>query len=151
MDMMTDHGSERNQSLAKRYGFWLATAVSFVAIGLNLTTVWQLCIISPAIGSLLFIKERARLAWWSGFLGVGLAWFTIVVIYIAAQPAMVVADFLMWIIAGSPGLGWIAIVLTVGIGACLGGFGGVIGFAVQRVISKGSPGASDDKGQLNQR
>ncbi len=141
--MMTEHGSERVQSLAKRYAFWLATAVSYAAILLNLTTIWQLCIIPPVIGSLLFIKERARLAWWSGFLGVGLAWLTIVLYYIATQPAMVVADLLIWIIIGEPGLGWVAIVLTVGIGACLGGFGGVIGFAVQGVLSKASAGDSE--------
>ncbi len=141
--MMTEHGSERVQDLAKRYSFWLAAAVSYAAILLNLTTIWQLCIIPPAIGSLLFIKERARLAWWSGFLGVGLAWLTIVLYYIATQPAMAVADFIMWIIAGSPGLGGIAIVLTVAIGACLGGFGGVIGFAVQRSLSKASTGTGE--------
>ena len=143
--MMTKHGSERVQGLAKRYAFWLATAVSYAAILLNLTTIWQLCIIPPAIGSLLFIKERARLAWWSGFIGVGLSWLSILLYFIATQPAMVVADFIIWIIVGSPGLGWVAIVLTVAIGACLGGFGGVIGFAVQRALSKGSPGASEAK------
>nr|MDO8087436.1 hypothetical protein [Candidatus Sigynarchaeum springense] len=141
--MMLTRGSEKLQAIAKKHAFWLAAAVSFAAILLNLTTIWQLCIIPPAIGSLLFIKERARLAWWSGFLGVGLSWLTIVLYYIATQPAMVVADLLIWIIIGEPGLGWIAIVLTVAIGACLGGFGGVIGFAVQRAISKDSMGNAE--------
>jgi Na+-transporting NADH:ubiquinone oxidoreductase subunit NqrD len=63
--------------------------------------------------------------------------------HIATQPAMAVADLLIWIIVGSPGLGWVAIVLTVAIGACLGGFGGVIGFAVQRALSRGSAGAAE--------
>ncbi|MBN2152269.1 MAG: hypothetical protein JW839_12535 [Candidatus Lokiarchaeota archaeon] len=138
--MMLTRGSERSQALAKCHAFWLAAAVSYAAILLSLTTVWQLCIIPPAVGSLLFIKERARLAWWSGFLGVGVAWLTIVLHYVATQPAMLVADLLTWIIIGDAGLGWIGAVLTVGIGACLGGFGGVIGFAVQRVLSKDSAG-----------
>ncbi len=140
--MMTEHGSEGTRGALTKYAFWLATAISYAAILFNFTTIWQLCIIPPAIGSLLFIKDRARLAWWSGFLGVGLAWLSIVLYFIATQPAMAVADFIMWIIAGSPGLGWISIVLTVLIGACLGGFGGVIGFAVQRALSRGSSGAS---------
>ncbi len=138
--MMLRHGSERMQAISTKYAFWFAMAISYAAILFNFTTIWQLCIIPPAIGSLLFIKERARLAWWSGFLGVGLSWLTIVLYFIATQPAMVVADIIFQIIIGDPGLGWIAIVLTFGIAACLGGFGGVIGFAVQRVLSKDSAG-----------
>ncbi|MEX2682930.1 MAG: hypothetical protein Q6373_015175 [Candidatus Sigynarchaeota archaeon] len=141
--MMLTRGSERLQAIFTKHAFWLAAAVSYAAILFNLTTIWQLCIIPPAIGSLLFIKERARLAWWSGFLGVGLSWLTIVLYYIATQPAMALADKLIWIIIGEPGLGWIAIALTVAIGACLGGFGGVIGFAVQRLLSKDMAGAGD--------
>nr|MDO8113807.1 hypothetical protein [Candidatus Sigynarchaeota archaeon] len=134
--MLTRKGTEQAQSITKKFGFLLAILVSYGAILLALTRIWQLCIIPPAIAGLLFIPERARLAWWSGFIGVALAWLTIVLYFVATQPAMQVADMLMQIIIGRPGLGIIGLVLTIIIGACLGGFGGLIGFAIQTLLVK---------------
>jgi hypothetical protein len=145
MTMMTRVGSERVQDKVTTHGFWFALAMSYCAILLAFTTIWQLCIIPPAIAGALFIKHKVSIAWWSGFIGVAAAWFTLVVYFISTQPAMQVADLIMAIIIGSTGLGWVAIVLTIVIGACLGGFGGVLGFAIQ-AMSSTKRGTAEAKG-----
>ncbi len=114
-------------------GFWIAIAISYTSLMLALTTIWQLAIIPPAIGGM-FVKKRAAMAWWAGFAGVILAWGTLLLVSIVTQPAMTVADLLMTIIAGASGLGSVALVLTLAIGGCIGGLGGVAGFAIGKLV-----------------
>ena len=127
--------SEKVDSIIARHGFWICLLISYGAILLNFTGLWQLCIIPPVIGGF-FIKKKASIAWWAGFLGVLVAWLTLLLYFISTQPALELADLLMEIIIGSPGLGIVGMVLTLVIGGCLGGFGALIGFSVMQVLQK---------------
>ena len=130
-----------------KFSFWLAMIVSYAAILLFMTRIWQLVLIAPVVGGLLFIKEKASLGWWSGFIGVALATLTILLYFVATQPAMQTMDLLMAIIIGSTGLGWVGFLLTIVIFACIGGFGGTIGFAIQALVQKREDGKqSEDRG-----
>jgi len=132
--VMTLTRNEKIQRIVAKASFWLSVLVSYAAILLFMTRIWQLVIIAPVVGGLLFIKEKAGLGWWSGFIGVALATLTILLYFVATQPAMQTVDLLMAIIIGSAGLGWVGFLLTIVIYACIGGFGGLIGFAIQKLV-----------------
>ncbi|MHA1700150.1 MAG: hypothetical protein ACTSWN_15010 [Promethearchaeota archaeon] len=117
----------------KKYSFFIALAISYSAILLTFTGLWQLIIIPPIIGGM-FIKKKTRLAWWSGFTGTCLAWLTILFSFMATQPILDVADLLMGVIIGSSGYAAIAIALTLSIGGVIGGIGGIMGFSIKSLI-----------------
>jgi len=144
---MAKVSNEKVQKLVSKASFWLAVLVSYSAVLLFMTRIWQLIIIPPAIAGLLFTKEKASLGWWSGFIGVALATLTILLYYVATQPAMQTVDLVMAIIIHSTGFGWVGFLLTIVAFACIGGFGGIIGFAIQALVQKREPGKQPESNE----
>jgi hypothetical protein len=109
-----------------------------LAILLSLTTIWQLCILAGIFtGVVLAIKKqhllKARLTFLIGLLSVVLAWMTILIVLMIIQPTFALIDLILAYIIGSKGMGIIGLILTLVIGSLVGGFGGLIGFALYKV------------------
>ena len=81
-------------------------------------------LIAGVFGGLL--TRRHRLAFLAGLLGVGIAWTGIFAFLAATAQAMAVANFFIALL-GLDGMGWLVIVISVLLGAFLGGFGGIFG------------------------
>ena len=114
---------------------FLPAVVVTIIFGLvfQLAGDWKLMLIAGALGAL-FIR-RIRIAFLVGFLGVGIAWSILFgYMYITAQ-AMAVADIFIGLL-GLSGLGILVIVISVLIGAMLGGFGGILGRALYELIDE---------------
>lgn len=123
-----------SKDLITKYDSYWALIISYVGgLLLTFTTIWQLCIIPPVIAGFL-IKKKARFAWWAGFFGILLAWLTFILYFMATQPVAQLIDILIQIIIGSPGLGFIAVVLALLIGGLVGGTGSFIGFSISRFL-----------------
>ena len=124
-------------------GFLAALVITIVfSLALQLAGDWKLMLIAGALGAL-FVR-RIRKAFSVGFLGVGLAW-TILFVYLAlTAQAMAVANIFIGLL-GLEGLGAVVIVISVLIGALLGGFGGILGRALYEFIDEVLP--SDDGAQ----
>jgi len=97
---------------------------------------WMLMLFAGALGAL-FVR-RIRKAFLIGFLGVGLAWSILFVYLSITAQAMAVANIFIGLL-GLEGLGALVIVISVLIGALLGGFGGMLGRALYEFIDEFLP------------
>ena len=101
---------------------------------------WMLMLFAGALGAL-FVR-RIRKAFLIGFLGVGLAWSILFVYLSITAQAMAVANIFIGLL-GLEGLGALVIVISVLIGALLGGFGGILGRALYEFIDEFLPSDSE--------
>jgi hypothetical protein len=108
-------------------------------IALQLAGDWKLMLIAGALGAL-FVR-RIRRAFLVGFLGIGLAWGLIFVYLSVTAQAMAVANMFIGLL-GLEGLGAVVIVISVLIGALLGGFGGMLGRSLYELIDEFLPSSS---------
>ena len=108
-------------------------------IALQLAGDWKLMLIAGALGAL-FVR-RIRRAFLVGFLGIGLAWGLIFVYLSVTAQAMAVANMFIGLL-GLEGLGAVVIVISVLIGALLGGFGGMLGRSLYELIDEFLPSGS---------
>lgn len=108
-------------------------------IALQLAGDWKLMLIAGALGAL-FVR-RIRKAFLVGFLGIGLAWGLIFVYLSVTAQAMAVANMFIGLL-GLEGLGAVVIVISVLIGALLGGFGGMLGRSLYELIDEFLPSSS---------
>ena len=124
-------------------GFIAALVITIVfGIVFQLAGDWKLMLIAGALGAL-FVR-RIRKAFLVGFLGVGLAWsFLFGYLLITAQ-AIAVADIFIGLL-GLSGLGALAIVISILIGAIQGGSGGMLGRALYELLDEFLP--SDTGGE----
>jgi hypothetical protein len=110
--------------------------VLVIGMALQLAGAWMTMIIAGAFGGL--FTRRHRLSFLSGLLGVGLAW-TFLFIYLSATAhAMEIADFFISQL-GLSGMGALVILISVLIGAFLGGFGGLLGRSLIELIDEFLP------------
>jgi len=109
---------------------------------LQLAGSWMLMLIAGALGAL-FVR-RIRKAFLIGFLGVGLAWSILFAYLVITSQAMDVANIFIGLL-GLEGLWIIVIVISVLIGALLGGFGGVLGRALYELIDEFLPSDTGDE------
>ncbi len=113
-------------------------------IVLQFSGQWVLMLIAGALGAL-FVR-RIRKAFLVGFLGVGLAWGILFAYLSVTAQAMAVANIFIGLLGESlVGLGIIVILISVIIGALLGGFGGMLGRALYELIDEFLP--SDSGGE----
>lgn len=117
---------------------FLPALVITIVFGLvfQLAGSWMLMLIAGALGAL-FVR-RIRKAFLIGFLGVGLAWSLLFVYLVTTSQAMDVANIFIGLL-GLDGLGIIVIVISVLIGALLGGFGGMLGRTLYELIDEFLP------------
>jgi hypothetical protein len=121
-------------------GFLPALVITIVfGIVFQLAGDWKLMLIAGALGAL-FVR-RLRKAFLIGFLGIGLAWGILFVYLSLTAQAMAVANLFIGLL-GLEGLGVIVIVISVLIGALLGGFGGLLGRAIYEMIDEILPSGS---------
>ena len=124
-------------------GFLAALVITIVfGLALQLAGDWKLMLIAGALGAL-FVR-RIRKAFLVGFLGIGIAWSILFVYLSIAAQAMAVADIFIGLL-GLSGLGALVIVISVLIGAMLGGFGGMLGRALYELLDEFLP--SDSGGE----
>ena len=118
-------------------GFLPALVLTIVfGIIFQFTGNWMLMLFAGALGAL-FVR-RIRKAFLIGFLGVGLAWSVLFVYLSLTAQAMAVANIFIGLL-GLDGLGALVIVISVLIGAMLGGFGGMLGRALYELIDEFLP------------
>ncbi len=118
-------------------GFLPALVITIVlGIVFQLAGNWMLMLFAGAFGAL-FVR-RIRKAFLVGFLGVGLAWSVLFVYLSLTAQAMAVANIFIGLL-GLDGLGALVIVISVLIGAMLGGFGGMLGRALYELIDEFLP------------
>ena len=123
--------------------FFQALILTIVfGIVFQFTGQWILMLIAGALGAL-FVR-RIRRAFLVGFLGVGLAWSILFVYLTVTAQAMAVANVFIGLL-GLYGMGILVIVISVLIGAMLGGFGGMLGRALYEFIDEFLP--SDSGGE----
>ena len=124
-------------------GFLAALVLTIVfGLALQLAGDWKLMLIAGALGAL-FVR-RIRKAFLVGFLGIGIAWGILFTYLSLTAQAMAVADIFIGLL-GLSGLGILVIVISVLIGALLGGFGGMLGRALYELIDEFLP--SDTGGE----
>ena len=115
-------------------GFLPALVITIVfGIVFQLAGNWMLMLFAGAFGAL-FVR-RIRKAFLVGFLGVGLAWTILFVVLAITAQAMAVAEIFIGLL-GLYGLGALVIVISVLIGAMLGGFGGMLGRALYELLDE---------------
>jgi hypothetical protein len=115
-------------------GFLAALVITIVfGLALQLAGDWKLMLIAGALGAL-FVR-RIRKAFLVGFLGIGIAWGILFVYLALTAQAMAVADIFIGLL-GLSGLGALVIVISILIGALLGGFGGMLGRALYELIDE---------------
>ncbi len=117
---------------------FLPALVITIAFGivLQLAGNWMLMLFAGALGAL-FVR-RIRKAFLIGFLGVGLAWSILFVFLSVTAQAMAVANIFIGLL-GLEGLGALVIVISVLVGAMLGGFGGMFGRALYELLDEFLP------------
>jgi len=121
-------------------GFLPALVITIVfGIVFQFTGDWKMMLIAGALGAL-FVR-RIRKAFFVGFLGVGLAWSLLFVYLLMTAQAMTVANFFISLL-GLDGLGVLVIVISVLIGALLGGFGGILGRSLYEFVDEFLPSES---------
>ncbi len=121
-------------------GFLPALVITIVfGIVFQFTGDWKMMLIAGALGALLV--RRIRKAFFVGFLGVGLAWSLLFVYLLMTAQSMTVANFFISLL-GLDGLGALVIVISVFIGALLGGFGGMLGRALVEFVDEFLPSES---------
>ncbi|MBY8996283.1 MAG: hypothetical protein KGD60_01030 [Candidatus Thorarchaeota archaeon] len=118
-------------------GFLPALVITIVfGIVFQLAGNWMLMLFAGALGAL-FVR-RIRKAFLIGFLGVGLAWGILFVYLALTAQAMAVANIFIGLL-GLDGLGALVIVISVLIGAMLGGFGGMFGRSLYELLDEFLP------------
>ena len=110
---------------------FLVTTV--IAIVLQLSGAWMTMLIAGALGAL--FTRRHRTAFFAGFIGVAIAWTVIFVYLSLTAQALVIAEFFIGLL-GLSGLGWLVIVISILLGAFLGGFGGLLGRSVIELVDE---------------
>jgi len=124
-------------------GFSAALVITIVfGLAFQLAGDWKLMLIAGALGAL-FVR-RTRIAFLVGFLGVGIAWSILFVYLSITAQAMAVADIFIGLL-GLSGLGILVIVISVLIGALLGGFGGILGRSLYELLDEFLPSDSEEK------
>ncbi len=119
--------------------------VIVVGIALQLSGAWITMLIAGVLGSL--FTRRHRHSFLAGLLGVGIAWGLIFAYLAATAQAMAIADFFISQL-GLSGMGWLVIVISVLLGALLGGFGGLLGRSVVELIDEFSSGGEQRIGPV---
>jgi hypothetical protein len=115
-------------------GFLPALVITTMfGLALQLAGDWKLMLIAGALGAL-FVR-RIRKAFLVGFLGIGIAWSILFVYLSITAQAMAVAEIFIGLLDLS-GLGALVIVISVLIGAMLGGFGGMLGRALYEFLDE---------------
>jgi len=75
-----------------------------------------------------------------GLLGIGIAWALIFAYLSVTAQAMAIAEFFIVLLAETlSGMGWLVTVISVLLGALLGGFGGLFGRSLVEIIDALSP------------
>ncbi|TFH10706.1 MAG: hypothetical protein E4H14_02055 [Candidatus Thorarchaeota archaeon] len=121
-------------------GFLAALVITIVfGLAFQLAGDWKLMLIAGALGAL-FVR-RIRKAFLVGFLGVGIAWGILFAYLALTAQAMAVADIFIGLL-GLSGLGALVIVISILIGALLGGFGGMLGRALYELLDEFLPSDS---------
>jgi len=124
-------------------GFLAALVITIVfGLALQLAGDWKLMFIAGALGAL-FVR-RIRKAFLVGFLGIGIAWSILFAYLAITAQAMAVADIFIGLL-GLSGLGALVIVISILIGALLGGFGGMLCRALYELLDEFLP--SDSVGE----
>ncbi|MGY5855172.1 MAG: hypothetical protein RTS72_01140 [Candidatus Thorarchaeota archaeon] len=124
-------------------GFFVALVITIVfSTALQLAGDWKLMLIAGALGAL-FVR-RIRKAFFVGFLGVAIAWSILFAFMAITAQAMDVANIFIGLL-GLSGLGALVIVISVLIGALLGGVGGALGRSlyefIDELLSRNAEGA----------
>ena len=114
----------------------LVLVVAVIALALQLSGAWVTMLIAGALGALL--TRRHRTAFFGGFISVAVAWTVIFVYLSLTTQAMAIAEFFIGLL-GLSGLGWLVIVISVLLGAFLGGFGGLLGRSVVELVDELMP------------
>ena len=107
--------------------------VIVLGIALQLSGAWITMLLAGVFGGL--FTRRHRLAFLTGLLGVGIAWTGLFAYLATTAQAMAIADFFIALL-GLTGMGWLVIVISVLLGALLGGFGGLLGRSVVEFIDE---------------
>ncbi len=124
-------------------GFLAALVITIVfGIVFQLAGDWKLMLIAGALGAL-FVR-RIRKAFLVGFLGIGIAWGILFAYLTVTAQAMAVAEIFIGLLDLS-GFGAVVIVISILIGALLGGFGGMLGRALYELLDEFLP--SDSVGE----
>ncbi len=106
--------------------------IAVLALALQLSGVWLTMIIAGVFAGL-FTRTHLK-AFISGFFGVALAWTIIFIYRILTAQAMEIATFFIGLLGLS--IGWLVIVISVLLGAFLGGFGGIFGRSLIELIDE---------------
>ncbi|MHA1792427.1 MAG: hypothetical protein ACTSVI_07265 [Promethearchaeota archaeon] len=112
---------------------WNLSIVYGISLLLTFIPLWQIVVIGGFVGGLL-VKKKAGIAWWTGFIGVALAWFTVIVMFCITQKALMMMDLIIEFLIGAGNLGVIGMVLSILIGGLIGGVGGFLGFSIRKGI-----------------
>ncbi|MBD3157226.1 MAG: hypothetical protein GF309_00430 [Candidatus Lokiarchaeota archaeon] len=107
--------------------------VLILGVLFQLTGLWILMLLAGGIGAL--FCRRLKRAFIAGFLGVGLAWAILFGYLILTSQALAIADFFIALL-GLSGLGWLVIVISIIIGALLGGFGAALVRALVELVDE---------------
>lgn len=111
----------------------LVLVITVIAIVLQLSGAWVTMLIAGALGAL--FARRHRTAFFAGFIGVAIAWTAIFVYLSLTTQALVIAEFFIGLL-GLLGMGWLVIVISILLGALLGGFGGLLGRSVVDLVDE---------------
>jgi len=111
----------------------LVLVITVIAIVLQLSGAWVTMLIAGALGALL--ARRHRTAFFAGFIGVSIAWTAIFVYLSLTTQALAIAEFFIGLL-GLSGMGWLVIVISILLGALLGGFGGLLGRSVISLVDE---------------
>lgn len=129
---------KRIDDIFPNLGFVPALIIVIVlGIALQLSGAWITMLIAGVFGGL--FTRRHRLAFLAGLLGVGIAWTGLFAYLAATAQAMAIANFFIALL-GLTGMGWLVIVISVLLGALLGGFGGLLGRSVVEFIDEFASG-----------
>jgi hypothetical protein len=123
-------------------GFLPALIIVIVlGMAMQLSGAWMTMLIAGAFGGL--FTRRHRLAFLVGLLGVGIAWTLLFAFLSVTAQAMAVAEFFIGLL-GLSGMGSLVIVISVLVGAFLGGFGGLLGRSLVELIDGLTSGEVSD-------
>jgi len=111
----------------------LVLVLMVIALALQLSGAWVTMLIAGALGALL--TRRHRTAFFAGFIGVAIAWTAIFVYLSLTTQALAIAEFFNGLL-GRSGMGWLVIVISILLGALLGGFGGLLGRSVVELVDE---------------
>jgi hypothetical protein len=114
---------------------FLPALIIVIVLGIvfELTGVWMTMLIVGAFGAL-FVRGYKK-SFLIGFLGVGIVWGVLFAFLAVTAQAMAVANIFIGLL-GLEGLGALVIIISVLLGALLGGFGGVLGRAIFDLIDE---------------